>query len=94
MALFDGKNVWTGLAIGLGATILGPVLLPAAARIGKPLAKSAIKAGIIAYERGRETIAVAGEVTEDIVAEARAELAEESARATREGSGTGSGRSD
>jgi hypothetical protein len=82
MALFNpNTNLWRGLAIGLGATILGPIVLPAAARMAKPLAKSMIKAGILAYERGRETMAELGEVAEDIVAEARAELAEESARA-------------
>jgi hypothetical protein len=90
MALFDDmlkSNVFTGLAIGVGATVLGPVLLPAAARVAKPMAKSVLKAGLIAFERGRETIAELGEVAEDILAEARAELAQESARAAAKGSG-------
>lgn len=97
MALFDAvtkNNVFTGLAIGIGATVLAPVLLPAAARIAKPAAKSMIKAGIVAYERSRESIAVVGEVTEDIVAEARAELAEESARAAEQAGGATPGQSD
>lgn len=97
MALFGDStksNVLTGLAIGIGATVLGPVLLPAAARIARPVAKSMIKAGIVAYERGRESIAVAGEVTEDIVAEARAELAEESARAAEQATAATPGQSD
>lgn len=81
MALLNrNSNVWTGLAIVVGATVLGPILLPAAARIAKPMAKSMVKAGILAYERGRETLAELGEVAEDIVAEAQAELAEESTR--------------
>jgi hypothetical protein len=49
MALFDdflgGGNWVTGLAIGVGAVIV----LPLAAPILRPLAKTAIKGGILAY---------------------------------------------
>jgi hypothetical protein len=49
MALFDdlfsGGNWVTGLAIGLGAVIV----LPLAAPVLRPLAKTAIKGGILAY---------------------------------------------
>ena len=50
MALFDdilsGGNWVTGLAIGVGAVII----LPLAAPIIRPLAKTAIKGGILAIE--------------------------------------------
>ncbi len=62
-----------GLVAGIGAVILLPVL----AGVGKPLAKAAIKGGIALYEKSKGAIAEAGEVFEDLVAEARAELAEE-----------------
>jgi hypothetical protein len=39
--------------------------------------KAAIKGGIVLYEKGRETVAEVGEVLEDIVAEAKAEVAAE-----------------
>jgi Protein of unknown function (DUF5132) len=35
-----------------------------------------IKSGILLYEKGRETVAEFGEVVEDLVAEARAEIQE------------------
>lgn len=71
--LFKG-NIATGLAIGIGAAILTPVILPLLSSIGKPLAKSAIKSGILVYEKGRETFAELGEVLDDLVAEAKAEM--------------------
>lgn len=69
-------NVVTGLAIGLGVAILAPVAIPVVATIAKPLAKAAIKGGLILYEKGRETVAEMGEVAEDLLAEAKAELAQ------------------
>jgi hypothetical protein len=65
-----------GLLIGLAVAALTPVILPLLAGVAKPFARAAIKTGIIAYEKGREVVAEVGEVIEDLVAEARAELAE------------------
>lgn len=72
-------NVVTGLAIGIGAAILTPILLPIVTGVAKPLAKSVIKGGIILYEKSRETIAELGETVEDLIAEAKAELAQQHA---------------
>lgn len=66
-----------GIAAGIGAVVLAPLLIPAVAKVGKPVAKAAIKGGITLYERGRGALAEAGEVFEDLVAEAKVELAEE-----------------
>jgi hypothetical protein len=79
MAL-KGGNVVTGLAIGVGAAIIGPVLIP----MLKPLAKSAIKAGLAAYGQARVSLAELGERTGDIVAEVRAEMAEERTRGQKQ----------
>ena len=79
MGLLDNGlkgNVVTGLAIGIGAAILAPTVLPAVANAAKPLIKAAIKSGIIIFEKGKETAAELGEVFEDIVAEAKAEMAD------------------
>lgn len=65
-----------GLIAGIGAVLLAPVLLPVVAGIGKPIAKSIIKGGIVAYEKSKGAFAEIGETWEDIVAEAKAELAE------------------
>ena len=86
MALFEDVfkgNLGTGLAVGLGAMVLGPVVAPALVSVLRPLAKGVIKAGIYAYDRASEGLAQVNEMTGDIVAEARSE--------TRTGStGTGS----
>jgi hypothetical protein len=79
MGLLDNGlkgNILTGLAIGLGATILAPAIIPVVANIAKPLAKAALKGGIILYEKGKEAFAETKEVVEDLVAEAKAELSE------------------
>jgi hypothetical protein len=72
---FDGGA--TGIAAGIGAAILAPIVIPVVAQVGKPLTKAAIKQGILAYEKGKEFFAEATEVFEDLVAEAKAELAQE-----------------
>jgi hypothetical protein len=79
MALMDKGftgNLITGLAIGIGAAILAPIVIPAVAAVAKPLAKAALKGGLLLYERGKEAVAEAGEVIEDLVAEAKSEIAE------------------
>lgn len=79
MGLLDNGlkgNVVTGLAIGIGASILAPLVIPLAAAVVKPLLKATIKGGILLYEKGQEAVAEAGEVIEDLAAEAKAELAQ------------------
>jgi hypothetical protein len=61
---------------GIAAIVLLPVAIPVVAGVGKPLAKAVIKGGILLYEKGKGVIAEAGESLEDLVAEAKAELAE------------------
>ncbi len=69
-------SVVTGLAVGIGAIVLAPAVLPALAGVAKPLLKAAVKSGIVLFEKGKETAAELSEVVEDIVAEARAEMVE------------------
>jgi hypothetical protein len=79
MGFFDNGlkgNIVTGLAIGIGSSILAPVVIPVLASVVKPMAKAAIKGGFLLYQKGREVAAEAQEVVEDLVAETRAELEE------------------
>lgn len=68
--LFKGTTV-TGVAVGLGAVLLAPTVIPAVGRVVRPALKAAIKGGMVFY---RETVAEIGEVASDLFAEARAEL--------------------
>jgi Protein of unknown function (DUF5132) len=77
--MFKG-NVVTGVAVA-GAVMFAPTLLPAVGRAVRPIAKAVIKTGMVAY---RETLAGVGDVTGDLVAEARAELQDD-----RHGAGDG-----
>jgi hypothetical protein len=69
---FKAGNLFTGLAIGIGAAVIAPIVIP----ILRPFAKSMIKAGLVAYDQARVSMAELNERTGDIVAEARAEMAE------------------
>ena len=87
MGLLDNAlkgTVLTGLAIGIGAAVLAPVVLPVLAGVAKPLAKAAMKSGLILYNKGKEIVVEAGEVTEDLWAEAKSE-AEAKAEMEEEG---------
>ena len=96
MALFDdlfkGGNIVAGLAIGVGAILVAPVVIPAL----RPIAKSIIKMGLIAYDQGR--IALADLSEPSILTEVRTELAEAAkpgeSGAAQQPSGRGSTRSN
>lgn len=78
MALFDnGLKLGAGLAIGIGALIVAPAVIPALGAMLKPVARAAIKSGLICIEKTRELIAEAQETIEDIAAEVQAQMASE-----------------
>ena len=70
----QNDNLIKGVAIGVGAAVLVPVVIAALMPVIRPMARSALKAGIYAYERGRETIEGIGETVDDLVAEVEEEL--------------------
>lgn len=74
--MFKG-NILAVLGIGIVAALLVPIALPVVARAAKPFTKALVKSGIIVYEKGREAVAELGEVMEDVVAEAKAEIEQE-----------------
>ena len=72
-----------GIAAGAAAMILAPSLMSAIAPVFKPITKTLIKGGLLAFEAGkqvfqesRSALASAVESIEDLSAEARAELVE------------------
>jgi Protein of unknown function (DUF5132) len=87
--IFKGGNILTGLAIGIGAAIVAPAVIP----VLRPFAKSVIKAGLMAYDQGRVALAELNEHTGDIIAEVRSELEEASGTARSSTSRSGAARS-
>jgi hypothetical protein len=77
---FKGGGIVMGVAAGIGAALVAPVLIPAL----RPIAKSILKAGLVAYDQGRVALAELNEQTGDILAEARAELEQNSKTVTGE----------
>jgi hypothetical protein len=76
-----------GVAVGAAAMILAPAIMPIVAGVFKPVAKTLIKSGMLAFESGKEAVkeVVHGaevaitssvEAIEDLTAEAKAEIAE------------------
>lgn len=69
-SIVEGGAV-TGVAIGVGALLLVPGLLPAVGRALRPVAVGAIKMGMTVYNEAASTVR---ETADDLMAEARAEL--------------------
>ena len=61
------------IAVGVGALVLTPILLP----LLKPVAKATIKTGVSLLEKTKGALAETVEVFGDIVAEAKSEVAAE-----------------
>lgn len=62
---------------GIAAIVLLPVIVPVVGKVAKPVAKAAIKGGIVLYEKGKGVMTEVSETLEDIIAEAKAEMAED-----------------
>jgi hypothetical protein len=77
MALFDnGFKMGGSLVVGAGVILLAPIVVPVVASLMKPIAKAAIKGGLLAYGKVKETVAETMETVEDLAVEAKAELAD------------------
>jgi hypothetical protein len=76
MKLINGLNP-SSLAIGAGIVILAPVVIPVLGAILKPVFKAIIKGGLLAYESARVSIAETRETLEDLTAEAKAEISQQ-----------------
>jgi hypothetical protein len=81
--MFKG-NLAMGLAVGIGAIVLGPTVVKAVGSVLRPAAKAVIKGGLVFY---RETLSEVGEMASDLLAEARAELEREDQTARVTGAG-------
>lgn len=68
------KTLIRGVVIGIGVAVMTPLVIAALAPALKPVARSALKAGIRVYEKGRETAEVFSETIEDITAEVEEEM--------------------
>lgn len=71
--LMEGGQRGRNFALAVGALAIAPIVVPAIAKAAKPIAKATIKNGICLYEKGKVAAAEAGEVWQDMVAEAKAE---------------------
>jgi hypothetical protein len=81
--MLKGGNIVTGLAIGVGAAVVGPILIPVFGSILRPVTKAVVKAGMVAYDAAREGAERLNEASGDVVAEARSELNEAGSAASR-----------
>lgn len=75
MALLDDLakgGAPTGLAVGIGAALLTPMLLPAVSSVLRPATKAAMRTGITLYRQTVEPLAAA---VGNLVTEAQLELA-------------------
>lgn len=78
MRLLGNSFNVSSLAVGAGVVLLAPVVIPVVGAILKPLAKAVIKGGVMAYEGAKVSVAETKETIEDLAAEAKAEIAQDS----------------
>jgi hypothetical protein len=71
------ERLLRGLALGMAGVAVAVVLAPSLAQAACPAVRRGMKAGFIAYLRGREAVAGFMELVEDAYAEATAELKQE-----------------
>ena len=67
-------DLLTGAAIGAGLAVLVPVVFSAMLPVVRPLVRSAVKNGIMLYEKGRETLEEFNEAVDDMRAEVEQEM--------------------
>lgn len=81
MALFDDglKGTVPSLLVILGVALAAPIVLPAVAAVSRPLAKTLIKGYLALADTVKEYAAEAAEQISDLVAECKAERAQEAA---------------
>jgi hypothetical protein len=75
VAIIEDKSrmLLLGIAVGVAAATVGREFFAPVRRLGRPLAKAAVRSGIAAVERGRVGAALVGEHVSDLVAEVAAE---------------------
>ena len=72
---FNGPSFGIGFAAGFGTGFFAREMTKTVGVGFKPISKAVVKTSIQLLEKLRETLALAGETFEDLVAEARSELA-------------------
>lgn len=82
---FFGEASESNLLVGAAAVVLAPIVVPVVLAGIRPLAKTAIKGGIVVYDKVGEMVSEAGEGMSDMVAEARSEMAASAAARAEDG---------
>jgi hypothetical protein len=78
MAIFEDLTKGpVPVLLGLGVAMAVPTVIPALASGLRPLAKALVKGGLTLYDAAKEGVAEAGEQLNDLVAETRAEMAQD-----------------
>lgn len=70
----EGSTGILGVAAGIGAALLAPIVIPVLGQVGKPVVKTVVKEGLWLYEKGKEAMTEMSDAWEDVVAEARYEM--------------------
>lgn len=83
LPLLGGMSFGTGLAVGIGTTLLAPIVVPALQKAAKPLAKGVIKAGLTVADYSRTLYEEGRAKLEQLAAEVRADEAAAKAAETK-----------
>jgi hypothetical protein len=76
------RTLMLGFIVGAGTVLFGRELFMPMRRLARPAAKVAVRSGLDAMERGRETVALMSEHVADLLAEVQAERGAVASEAT------------
>lgn len=72
--IFSGPGFVGGFVVGFGTGFVSREIGHAGLAVIRPLTRATLRAGMMAYEKGREYIERAGERLDDVIAEVNEEL--------------------
>jgi hypothetical protein len=78
----NGRVLLLGIVVGAVAATVGREFFEPVRRLGRPLAKTAVKSGLVALERGQTGVALLAEHLSDLMAEVEAERQTAAGRTT------------
>lgn len=76
MGLFK-RNLSAGIALGVAAGVAARELIPSLGTALRPVARTTLKSGVLAWDKLREVAANVGESLEDLTSEVQADLTTE-----------------
>jgi hypothetical protein len=74
-----------GIAVGAGAVLLAPLVLPVATRILRSATKFGMKTAMLSYDRGKKVLSDGKDAITNITSETKSEISKPAKKPTKKG---------